>query len=213
MLLDKSSDVVLGFKPNKNITRTDTNEKMRDVAECWEFSTNARTYTSYRDPWDRVELSFMPPESAIIDKTGLTADGAPLICNHIEYRYTKNEDYLDILQKLVNKETGDLLVSLEDNETIKEAACRELKEETGYIAKEIIPLAKYFQDSGCSAAFNYSFLALGCTKIASQNLDKDEFVKYFECTFEEALELIDLGYINGANPIIAFEKAKQYLAR
>ena len=118
MLLDKSSNAVLGFKPNKNVTSTLNGERMRDIAECWEFSTNARTYTSYRDPWDRVELSFMPPESAINDKTGLTADGAPMICNHIEYRYTKWEDYLDILQKLVNKETGDLLVTAEDRETI-----------------------------------------------------------------------------------------------
>lgn len=134
MLLDKGSDAVLGFKTNKNIKSTITGEKMRDMAECWEFSTNARTYTSYRDPWDRVELSFMPPESAIIDKTGLTADGAPLICNHIEYRYTKNEDYLDILQKLVNKETGDLLVSLKDNETIKK--------DLGFDARADLPAAR-----------------------------------------------------------------------
>ena len=119
MLLDKGSDEVLGFKTNKDIKSTITNERMRDMAECWEFSTNARTYTSYRDPWDRVELSFMPPESAIIDKSGLTADGAPLICNHIEYRYTKNEDYLDILQKLQDKEKGDLLVSIEDSQKIQ----------------------------------------------------------------------------------------------
>ena len=118
MLLDKGSDVVLGFKPNKNVESTITGERMRDVAECWEFSTNARTYTSYRDPWDRVELSFMPPADKIANGDGLTADGAPLICNHIEYRYTKWEDYLDILQKLVNKETGDNLVTAEDRETI-----------------------------------------------------------------------------------------------
>lgn len=125
MLLDKGSDEVLGFKTNKKITSKILKDekgkamKMRDVAECWEFSTNARTYTSYRDPWDRVELSFMPPESAINDKTGLTADGAPLICNHIEYRYTKDEDYLDILQKLVNKETNESLVTIEDGEFIE----------------------------------------------------------------------------------------------
>ncbi len=100
---------------------------------------------------------------------------------------------------------------IEDNEEIIEGAKRELKEETGYVCEEMIMLAKYFQDSGCSAAFNHSFLALNCTKISEQNLDKDEYIKFFECTFQEALELIDLGYISGANPLIAFEKAKKYL--
>ena len=100
---------------------------------------------------------------------------------------------------------------IEENEEASVSASRELEEETGYRAKEMILLAKFFQDSGCSGAFNHCFLALDCEKVSEQHLDKDEFVKYFECTFDEALELIDLGYINGANPIIAFEKAKAYL--
>ena len=102
---------------------------------------------------------------------------------------------------------------IEENEDPILSAARELEEETGYKAKEMVLLAKFFQDSGCSSAFNHCFLALDCEKVSEQHLDKDEFVKYFECTFDEALELIDLGYINGANPIIAFEKAKVYLKR
>ena len=102
---------------------------------------------------------------------------------------------------------------IEENEDPIASAKRELEEETGYACEEMVLLAKYFQDSGCSAAHNHCFLALNCYKSTDQHLDKDEFVKFFECTFEEALELIDLGYINGANPIIAFEKAKNYLKR
>lgn len=102
---------------------------------------------------------------------------------------------------------------IEENEDPIESAKRELEEETGYVCEDMILLAKYFQDSGCSSAFNHCFLALNCSKQKEQHLDKDEFVRYFECTFQEALELIDLGYINGANPIIAFEKAKNYLKK
>ena len=102
---------------------------------------------------------------------------------------------------------------IEENEDPIKSAKRELEEETGYVCEDMILLAKYFQDSGCSAAFNHCFLALNCSKQKEQHLDKDEFVRYFECTFQEALELIDLGYINGANPIIAFEKAKNYLKK
>jgi ADP-ribose pyrophosphatase len=100
---------------------------------------------------------------------------------------------------------------IEENEDPIESAKRELEEETGYVCEDMILLAKYFQDSGCSAAYNHCFLALNCKKTKEQHLDKDEFVRYFECSFDEALELIDMGYINGANPIIAFTKAQNYL--
>lgn len=100
---------------------------------------------------------------------------------------------------------------IEDNEDPILSAKRELEEETGYACKDMVLLAKYFQDSGCSAAYNHCFLALDCEKVTEQHLDKDEFVRFFECSFEEALELIDLGYINGANPLIAFSKAQKYL--
>jgi hypothetical protein len=63
MLLDKGSDEVLGFKPPKNVKANYLSGKdMRKKAECWEFSNNNRTYCSYRDPEDRVELSFMPSD-------------------------------------------------------------------------------------------------------------------------------------------------------
>jgi hypothetical protein len=80
MLLDKGSDEVLGFKPSKKVRHklfpylddegnliTDEDgysyKAMRDVAECWEFSTNNRGYCSYRDPYKRVKLSFKAPLS------------------------------------------------------------------------------------------------------------------------------------------------------
>ena len=97
MLLDKGSDQVLGFKPSKNIKHTLLNEKLRDVAECWEFSTNARTFCSYKDPWNRVELSFKAPRSKGLDgfiKIGDKIIGGPVVLNHFEPRYFKFKDYL-----------------------------------------------------------------------------------------------------------------------
>ena len=98
---------------------------------------------------------------------------------------------------------------IEKNEKACVAALRELQEETGYTTNEIIPLGGFYQDMGCSSAYNESFLAKDCIKISKQKLDESEFIKYFKCTFEEALELIDLGYIEGANSIITFEKVKK----
>lgn len=107
MLLDKGSDEVLGFKPAKGVTANFLDGKnVRKKAECWEFSNNNRTYCSYRDPWDRVQLSFMPPEDKIADETGLTAAGIPIVADSFEYRYNDNEDYLDILYKLGVKSDG-----------------------------------------------------------------------------------------------------------
>lgn len=100
---------------------------------------------------------------------------------------------------------------IEETEQPSYSASRELEEETGYEANEIVTLAKYYQDQGCSAALNYSFLALGCKKNKEQNLDKDEYIRYFECTFEEMLELLDIGYIRDANSIITIERARNYI--
>ena len=46
---------------------------------------------------------------------------------------------------------------------------------------------------GIPAAYNELFLALDCEKKKEQNLDNGEYIKYFDCTFDEAIELIDEG--------------------
>ena len=100
---------------------------------------------------------------------------------------------------------------IEESETGKEAALRELKEETGYVPNELISLGALYQDEGCSAALNEFFIAFNCESKYNQNLDKDEYIKYFICTYKEAIELMDMGYINGANSVIALERSKKYV--
>ncbi len=102
---------------------------------------------------------------------------------------------------------------IEEGEDAYVAALRELEEETGYVPNELISLGGFYQDMGCSSAYNQSFLATGCEKKKNQHLDKDEYVKYFDCTFDEALELIDIGYIEGCNAIITLGRAKKYIKK
>ena len=120
MLLDKSSTQVLGFKTDKKITQTLVgNKKLKDVAECWEFSTNSRTFCSFRDPWNRVELSFKAPAGVANE---FTSKLAPVVMNHFEYRYHSMDDtidelmnYSDLSQEKLNSIIDDLRKSLKDN--------------------------------------------------------------------------------------------------
>lgn len=98
-------------------------------------------------------------------------------------------------------------------EEYEDAARRELFEETGYVPENIRLLGQFYQDQGCSAAYNKSFLAEGCRKIGSQSLDSSEFIKYFECSVDELYELVELGMINDLQSQYTIEKAKQYIRR
>ena len=102
---------------------------------------------------------------------------------------------------------------IENGEDAKVAALRELQEETGFLTDDIIHLAAYYQDQGCSAAFNHAFLARNCKRVGEQNLDKDEFIRFLPVRVDEMYELADLGYINDANSIITMEKARQYIKK
>ena len=100
---------------------------------------------------------------------------------------------------------------MEEGESPETAGRRELEEETGYVPEKIELLASYYQDQGCSTAYNYSMLALNCKKVKEQNLDKDEVVHYFECSFDEAVELVERGYITDIQSQFTIEKAKSYV--
>ncbi len=63
---------------------------------------------------------------------------------------------------------------IDQGETEEEAARRELREEIGCEAEQLIPLKSYYQDQGISGAYNTCFLALGCRECYQQKLDRDE---------------------------------------
>lgn len=102
---------------------------------------------------------------------------------------------------------------VEDGEDYMEAARRELFEETGYVSEKMTLLGSFYQDQGCSGAWNKAFLAEKCKKIGKQKLDKDEFIHYFECSYDEMLELVDMGKINDAQSQLVIERSKQFLRK
>lgn len=102
---------------------------------------------------------------------------------------------------------------IEDGEDSYVAALRELEEETGLVPNKLTKMGGFYQDMGCSSAYNETFLATGCKWLKNQNLDESEYIKYFECTYDEALELVDMNYIEGCNAVIALNKAKKYIKK
>ena len=98
-------------------------------------------------------------------------------------------------------------------EAPRNAALRELKEETGYACSKVIDLGGFYQDMGVSSAYNRLFLGIDAEKTSEPNFDRDEIVLPFVCTYEEALELINLGYIEGCNALITLERAKSDINR
>ncbi|MDD4831367.1 MAG: NUDIX hydrolase [Bacilli bacterium] len=94
-----------------------------------------------------------------------------------------------------------------------ESAKRELLEETGYVSDDWIKIDSYYQDEGCSEAYNYIFLALNCIKKMNQNLDNDEITYPILLNYEEVFELEDMGYIMGANSKLALHKTKKLIER
>ena len=100
---------------------------------------------------------------------------------------------------------------VEDGESYIEAAKRELLEETGYVSDMLIPLGGFYQDIGCSSAFNESIVALGCIATNVQHLDESEFVKYVECSSEEIDYLLNNNYIVDGNAILTLLKGRKYI--
>ena len=101
----------------------------------------------------------------------------------------------------------------EEDETYMEAAIRELKEETGYVPKKIKEVCSFYQDEGCSSAYNKGFIALDCERVGDQKLDESEFIKFFECTLEELSELVEKGFILDGGSCLVIEKSKKYLKK
>ena len=99
---------------------------------------------------------------------------------------------------------------LEIGETPKECAIRELKEETGYSAKNIKLIHKFFTSSGFSNQKIYIFLATGLTK-GEHKFDEDEIIEKYEIDINEARNMIIKNEIEDAKTAIGILLAKELI--
>ncbi|MCL9660284.1 NUDIX hydrolase [Paenibacillus hunanensis] len=93
---------------------------------------------------------------------------------------------------------------LEPGEDPADAIARELKEETGYTAKELKLLYSFYTSPGFADELIHLYLADELEQGEAQ-LDEDEFLEMSAITLEEAYEQIRAGRISDAKTIMAVQ--------
>jgi ADP-ribose pyrophosphatase len=90
---------------------------------------------------------------------------------------------------------------LREGENPHTAAIRELEEETGYRADQMIERARFWTTPGFTTEYMYLYEATGLTK-TQIHPDDDEVIEVDVVTNEDALRMIDTGRIHDAKSIL-----------
>lgn len=96
--------------------------------------------------------------------------------------------------------------TMEPGESPLDCAKRELEEETGLKASELIKLGKIHIIPAYSDEEIHVYLARGLTP-SRQNLDDDEIIEVVNCPIDEALQMIADGKITDALTILSIQMA------
>ena len=99
---------------------------------------------------------------------------------------------------------------IDEGETPKEAAIRELREETGYAAKDVISIGHYTLDYSMFEQKGNLFIAYGMTKEGRQCLGIMEKIDIEIITIKEIKHLLFEGKILNAASIVALYRALHF---
>ena len=99
---------------------------------------------------------------------------------------------------------------LENGETPKECAERELREETGYSAENIKLIKKFFTTPGFSNQKIYMYLATDLS-IGECDFDIDESIETYKIDIEKAYDMVMNNEIEDAKTIIGILSAKNLI--
>lgn len=93
--------------------------------------------------------------------------------------------------------------TMEKGEKPIKCAYREFKEETGYEAKKMTPLMKYYPSIGYNTELIHCFVATGIKKSSKLKLDEDEILSVVKIDFKKVLKMILSGKITDSKTICA----------
>ena len=93
--------------------------------------------------------------------------------------------------------------TLKKGESPKNCAFREFKEETGYEAKKMTPLVKYYPSIGYNTEIIHCFVASGIKKVSGLELDDDEIISVTRMDLKRVLRMVLSGKITDSKTICA----------
>ncbi len=93
--------------------------------------------------------------------------------------------------------------TLEKGEKPIKCAFRELREETGHIAKKMKPLIKYYPSIGYNTEIIHCYEASGIKRVGDLQLDHDEIMSVVKIDFQKVIKMILSGKITDSKTICA----------
>ena len=172
-------------------------------------------------PWKVLETNYFRPRFRI-DKCELP-NGNLLDATIFEFRVwanvlalTKNRQV--ILVRQYRHGICDVLLEfpggvVEDGETPAEGARRELLEETGFAASELVEVGRLYPNPALQTNTLYGFLALDVEKVCEQNLDIGEDIEVCLLPLDELIEMARQGQFPHALQASVLFQALLYLDR
>ncbi len=117
-----------------------------------------------------------------------------------------------VLVKQYKHAVGEIMIEfpagyVEAGEDVLATARRELTEETGYTAQELVPLATFANNPTKEISKVFAYLATECEPTAMQNLDSTEDIEVLTVSFSQMLHMIQTGEVWNTGTI-----ASTYLA-
>lgn len=97
------------------------------------------------------------------------------------------------------------------NESMEEAARRELLEETGYDSDQFVKVASHYPNPAMQNNRMHTFVALSCKKVQEQNMDPYEDLELYFCSKEKMIEHLKNGEIDHTIMVASIYHALQYL--
>lgn len=137
--------------------------------------------------------------SAVVPLVGHMDEADPTVVLVHQYRYAAGGYVYEIPAGLPH-----------DGESWERCARRELEEETGYVAAEMLPLTRLFTTPGFTNEVVHVFLASGLSR-GTVRRDQDEFMEKVELPLSAIMEMIARGEIQDGKSLVGLLYADRFL--